>query len=543
MFKYLEERNRLTKIISIVALLALVLGTHAFNSSFAYALEEDEKEPEKLQNIILNPSPLSSSSKPSYSILDPNPSLIDKDGNLISNISLAASIPTYRSGTIADGVSKLILLIESNNTLQFSINDTKSDDLTNGALSSLNQENINNNNLSSTTIVNPQNISNGKSIVAAVYIPPNNIGLTENISHRTINILTNNTNNSPISIQLYRPPVVLVHGLWTNSNETWVATNFTNKLTDNGFIYAFAYYEKHNSDTFDPYANKTIGDKPFGNYGIDSIRNAINYTLNVYHYFSIAASQVDIVAHSMGGLMARGFVQQPDYVKQDNFMKGSIHRLITIGIPHFGTPLFKFLYDHRDDWYCFNEKGEILPAQKCNEPPMQLKTFYGNYNRLIEEGAVKSLIPGSDAYSHLCQTNVSSYAIAGSWRPNANVSHGSQESYYKNITDNKGDFNLDRKDGFNDDNDLVVSITSQLGGLQKQIRQPGSNGIPNQSALYPNTVHVSLLITGDDKDVFSETNSPHIQQDIIRLLGSSDDNKFADAIGRGSLCHVPKQVQ
>lgn len=26
-----------------------------------------------------------------------------------------------------------------------------------------------------------------------------------------------------------------------------------------------------------------------------------------YHYFKIAASQVDIIAHCMGGLMARGF--------------------------------------------------------------------------------------------------------------------------------------------------------------------------------------------------------------------------------------------
>jgi hypothetical protein len=90
----------------------------------------------------------------------------------------------------------------------------------------------------------------------------------------------------------------------------------------------------------------------------------------------------------------------------------------------------------------------------------------------------------------------------------------------------------------------VVSATSQLGGLPKQIRQPGSNLIHNQSTLYPNTVHASLLIITGDKDVFSETDSPNIQQDIIILLGSSDDNnKFADAIGKGSPCSVPKQTQ
>jgi triacylglycerol esterase/lipase EstA (alpha/beta hydrolase family) len=451
---------------------------------------------------------------------------------------LAATLTTYRDGTIADGVSKLLLLVYSNNTVQFSINGTKPGDLTDGTLSSLNQSNVIDN-LSSIATVRPQNASNGKSIVAAVYTPPDNIDLDEKISHRTVNILTNDTNNSPISIQLYRPPLVLVHGLWMNSDNTWITTNFTNRLTDNGFIYAFADYESHNSETFDPYAIKTIGDKPFGNYGIDSIRNTIHNILKVYNSFSIAASQVDIVAHSMGGLMARGFVQQDDYKVPDNFMKGSIHRLITIGTPHFGGPLSKFLYEHRDDLYCFfNEKPGILPAQECNIriQPIQLETFYEIHNRLIDQGGIKSLIPNSTAYSHLCQTPVSSYAIAGSWKSKATDSHSDQERVYKVITKNP-EFRLD-EDGFQGDNDLVVSITSQLGGLQNQTRQPDSNNIPNNSSVYNNTVHVIGYIMGNDanENVFSETNSPHVQRDVIRLLGSSDDNKFADAIGIGSPC-------
>ena len=43
------------------------------------------------------------------------------------------------------------------------------------------------------------------------------------------------------------------------------------------------------------------------------------------------------------------------------------------------------------------------------------------------------------------------------------------------------------------DNDLVVSVTSQLGGLPKQIRHPNGNDIPNQSAIYCNTVHSEVL--------------------------------------------------
>jgi hypothetical protein len=124
-----------------------------------------------LQNDNNVNSSSSPSSKSPYSLLDPNPSLIDENGNLVNDISKAARITTYRKGTIADGVSKLILLIDSNSPLQFSINRTKPDDLVNGMLSSLSQSNVNN--LSSTDDVSPQNISNGKSIVAAVYTPPN----------------------------------------------------------------------------------------------------------------------------------------------------------------------------------------------------------------------------------------------------------------------------------------------------------------------------------------------------------------------------------
>ena len=80
------------------------------------------------------------------------------------------------------------------------------------------------------------------------------------------------------------------------------------------------------------------------------------------------------------------------------------------------------------------------------------------------------------------------------------------------------------------DNDLLVSVTSQLGGLPKHIRDPNSNDIPIHSAVYHNTVHESFFIKDDD-DIFSETNSPHIQKDVIKLLSFSDSDKFADAIG------------
>jgi pimeloyl-ACP methyl ester carboxylesterase len=466
-------------------------------------------------------------SKPSYYLIDPNPYLIDIDGKLINNIDLAANLTTHRNGTITDGISKLILIVESKSSLQFSINDTNPDNPTNGTLSSFKQASKDDNKSSSTAKDSPHNINNGKSVVAAaVYTPPDCFN-QDTGSNRTINVNVSDTNNSArplleIPIQLYRPPVVLVHGLWMNSGNTWVTTNFANSLVCYGFNYAFADYEAHNSETFDP------SDKVFGNYGINSIRNTIHKILEEYHYFSIAASQVDIIAHSMGGLMARGFIQQPDYKGKENYMKGSIHRLITIGTPHFGGPLSEFVHDHSDDWYFFDG----IKLDRCRTgkfEPKKLRTIYSDiFAYPIDKGAIEALIPGSIAYSRLHQTNVKSYAIAGTYGPYAAKSHSSQESYYKSIVDPE-DFNLDK--ALDDsDNDLLVSVTSQLGGLPKQIRDLNSNDIPSQSAIYCNTVHEKFFIKEDD-DIFTETNSAHIQKDVIKLLSSSNSDKFANGIG------------
>jgi pimeloyl-ACP methyl ester carboxylesterase len=467
-------------------------------------------------------------SKPSYSLLDPNPYLIDIDGRLINNINLAANLTTCRNGTIADGISKLVLIVESKASLQFSINDPKHDNSTNGTLSSLEQASNVNNNSSFTAKDSPLNISNGKSVVAVVYTPPDSFN-QDKVSNRTINVNVSDSDKPSrtlleIPIHIYRPPIVLIHGLWMNPNNTWVTTKFANKLADNGFHYAFADYEEHNSETFDPF------NKVFGNYGINSIRNTVHGILEEYNYSLIAASQVDIIAHSMGGLMARGFVQQADYKRKENYMKGSIHRLITIGTPHFGGPLSKFLYDCGDYWYCVDGIN-LSAARACKVEPKKLRSIYSdNFNFPIDKGGIEALIPKSNAYSHLHQTNVKSYAIAGTYRPNAKKSHTFQESYYQTVVDSN-QFNLD-KDAFDDyDNDLVVSVTSQLGGLRKQIRKLSSNDIPNHSAVYCNTVHDCFYIKDNNKDVFSEINSPYIQKDVIKLLSYCDNDKFANAIG------------
>ena len=65
---------------------------------------------------------------------------------------------------------------------------------------------------------------------------------------------------------------------------------------------------------------------------------------------------MDIVAHSMGGLIARGLCQQNGYKAKENYMKGQIRRLITIGTPHFGAGLAGILYRLKDNWYSYKQQ-------------------------------------------------------------------------------------------------------------------------------------------------------------------------------------------
>jgi pimeloyl-ACP methyl ester carboxylesterase len=207
----------------------------------------------------------------------------------------------------------------------------------------------------------------------------------------------------------------LVHGVWTNPDDSWESTDFKQFLEGHGFWVAMVDYRKHNAKTFDPCAEPEIG-----NPAIAALKSRILEVLDRYNKQQISASQVDIVAHSMGGLIARGLCQQNGYKAKENYMKGQIRRLITIGTPHFGAGLAGILYRQKDNWYSYKDIQHIVLWNSNygkDYKSLQLKDIYSKEfvpGTPIDEGAVESLAPNSAAYSNLLLTNVKSYAIAGS---------------------------------------------------------------------------------------------------------------------------------
>jgi pimeloyl-ACP methyl ester carboxylesterase len=334
-------------------------------------------------------------------IVDPNSNLIDKKSdNLINNVTLVSNINSIRNGTIADGVSKLLLISIYNNPINISIANNDAN-FSKGTLRSL-SDNSNNSQSTkhSSVIIKPVTTTNGKSVVVAVYTPPTiSTAIPPNKTNGTVKILlydtTNPSANSEVPISLYRVPVVLVHGIWTNSTLSWVKSNFSSALEKLGYNVSLADYGRYNATTFDPIS---ISNK--GNYGIDSMRNITKETLHKYHDNGIAASQVDVVAHSMGGLMARGFTQQADYKNLNNSMQGYIHRLITIGTPHYGGNLAKILIDHQNNYYCVSSFPPYLfNPLACGFFAESLKTIYSDLFKLPI--ALPSIIYAKQMFHHM----------------------------------------------------------------------------------------------------------------------------------------------
>ena len=74
---------------------------------------------------------------------------------------------------------------------------------------------------------------------------------------------------------------------------------------------------------------------------MQAIGGDIDHALASYRVRGLAAAQVDLAAHGIGGLIARGYERTlrtlGRYATRDNYAAGPIHRLITIGTPHDGS--------------------------------------------------------------------------------------------------------------------------------------------------------------------------------------------------------------
>ena len=127
-------------------------------------------------------------------------------------------------------------------------------------------------------------------------------------------------------------PVIVVPGMmgsWKNSSGQWEIDPLTGRYDnlleelrlagyeDNLSLFTFPYDWRQQVDLSASQLSQQISG--FLSEALSSGKNYVN------------TSSVDLVAHSLGGLVSRAYIQGEAY-------GGNIHRLVTLGTPHRGTP-------------------------------------------------------------------------------------------------------------------------------------------------------------------------------------------------------------
>lgn len=163
--------------------------------------------------------------------------------------------------------------------------------------------------------------------------------------------------SSESSVTLLRPPLVLIHGLWANAT-SW--NDFTPLITDPRWFISRADYGaiigtqiKSYSPSLPIWARTSISSSPASAMGF--AYNAPTVLKQIYTFIStfksgsnpanapVAGVQADIVAHSMGGDVTRTLPALSQFYHPTTFALGFVHKVITIGTPHWGSPLATML--------------------------------------------------------------------------------------------------------------------------------------------------------------------------------------------------------
>jgi pimeloyl-ACP methyl ester carboxylesterase len=335
----------------------------------------------------------------SITLLDPVPVLLNgaavtSAANLPGLVSRAAVV----KGAAADGVTELVLQVNGANPNEHLALSIDSD----GGLSPVGAAGF----ASSTTI---QADSSGSAF--ALYRAPTDYAQSDAdpnslLPSRTVNVTLQSLDDSSFTaitpITILRPPLILIHGLW-DSSIAWTnfRTNFTLLGSPSSFFIRAVDYDQlltgitatspaYNSHTQLPLARaNSMG----FDFNATNILQQINLFITDFKTANNAAAvKADIVAHSMGGDVMRSLRENvPSFANTINFDLGVVHKLITIGTPHLGSPLATQLLQANND--CV---ANLLAAQgniAFSTVTFSGKTYTGGAADLEGNGSGSGLSP------------------------------------------------------------------------------------------------------------------------------------------------------
>lgn len=168
-------------------------------------------------------------------------------------------------------------------------------------------------------------------------------------------------------VDVVRPPVLFVHGLFSNGNDAF--GNFKKKLVSEG-VYTDGQIKLVNYPA-DQYFRITMP---------KIIADKNEHMMNLWQNEKILASKLDVGGHSMGGVLLRRYLQSDQYAHD-------INKYVSFNTPHSGSPIPNFVLKH--DWtkdivrdhMGYDPNGGALGDLRLNSVEVDLYLNIVNLNR------------------------------------------------------------------------------------------------------------------------------------------------------------------
>jgi pimeloyl-ACP methyl ester carboxylesterase len=312
--------------------------------------------------------------------VDPVPALVSSSGAVVSDPQQLSTLGTPVRAVSADGVTQVLLRTRVGGPGEVRLCLDGATAPRDGGLRLVGS-------IGRNACVNAPVVETSQGYIAfALYVAPEdfNRGGDERLAERPVAFkaeqIVGGTQTARLTLQLVRPPVVLIHGLWSEA-DTWTFA----LVNDARFRVSRVDYRPTNAAWFA--TNRQV--LFFNSVGI---REVLQRDRNN----RIATTQVDVAGHSMGGLLSRIYSQDANYRNRNNYFEGSINRLVTLNTPHTGSPFANFLVSTRGVPLLGWGIAKVLGPE-----------------RRVDLGAVDDLAQGSPALAAIGYTNVPAHAMVG----------------------------------------------------------------------------------------------------------------------------------
>jgi hypothetical protein len=339
-------------------------------ASFAIVWEDDRHGAGEIYVAINGPSCAG------FEAVDPNPSLVSSGDVVTDPAALAGTAARPVSGLAADGVTPVLLRskVTGAGTVTFDLFDEFGGSTDVGHLR---RPGVNESVVSLTVPV--QSVS-GAFWGLALFVAPDqfvrNAGDDAKASRPVRVRATFQPTTGPSSfvernLDVKRPPVLLLHGLWGKSSSWGWPLMGDARFT----VYTHDYWQTNAA--------------PFA-VNVREARRGVAGALEKARDSGIAATQVDAFGHSMGGVLLRKHRASDFYLSDASFKAGDLHSLVTVDSPHRGSA-----------W------ADVLLGATPLHP------YMANLGLCVTCGAVNDLRPSSSEITSLPESMLPAHAFVG----------------------------------------------------------------------------------------------------------------------------------